>query len=338
MTRWICTANSGFGTYAMEELRRRFPDVKLSQLTHNEIFLMEVPLDHEPFMAQLLADEPIFLRHIQPVHQQFELTQSEQCLQEVGEWLQNISIPTTAMRVSLHIRRAEGTPFSYSNRDARIVWQQWLTERAIEPTLQSPQWLLSVFIGQQAVYVGAGAVEEHLSDWAGGAVRFQREEGQISRAKFKLLEAERAFGLNFATFNRALDIGAAPGGWTQLLLERGLKVTAVDPGELHPSLKAYSQLTYLRKNAADIQLQPESFDLLVCDMSWSPMQMVRLITDLLPALQPGASAIVTIKLMHKKPFQTIRDVLARFAQYFYVRQAKQLFHNREEITLYIVKK
>ena len=63
-----------------------------------------------------------------------------------------------------------------------------------------------------------------------------KEEDQISRAKFKLLEAEQRFGIDFSVARKAIDIGAAPGGWTSLLLERGLKVTAIDPAAMNPRL------------------------------------------------------------------------------------------------------
>jgi 23S rRNA (cytidine2498-2'-O)-methyltransferase len=73
-------------------------------------------------------------------------------------------------------------------------------------------------------------------------------------------------------------------------------------------------------------------------MSWSPMQMCRLVLDLEETLAPHATAIITIKLMHKKPLQTIREVKERFSTAFIIKRAKQLFHNREEITLYLEKK
>jgi 23S rRNA (cytidine2498-2'-O)-methyltransferase len=36
--------------------------------------------------------------------------------------------------------------------------------------------------------------------------------------------------------------------------------------------------------------------------------------------------------------QTIRDVISRMSTAFILQKAKQLFHNREEITLYLTKK
>ncbi|MGG3572586.1 SAM-dependent methyltransferase [Bacillus gobiensis] len=69
----------------------------------------------------------------------------------------------------------------------------------------------------------------------------------MSRAKFKLLEAEVKFNINYNDYSSALDIGAAPGGWTSLLLEKGLKVTAIDPSNLHPDLLRNPNLTFYKK-------------------------------------------------------------------------------------------
>ncbi|MBB3110349.1 23S rRNA (cytidine2498-2'-O)-methyltransferase [Paenibacillus phyllosphaerae] len=338
MTQWICTANRGFATYAMEELRRQFEGIKISQLTHGEVFIMESPLTREAVLDQIRTNEPIFLRHIHPVDKKLPIQGSADDLQALSELARHARLRIEDKQVAVHLRRAERSPYPYSTADTKAVLDAVLEEVGAEPVLQSPDVILSIFAGLEELYVGIATPEEQLSDWPGGAVRFQREEGQISRAKFKLLEAERAFHIRLEEFREGLDIGAAPGGWTHLLLERGLKVTAVDPAELHPSLFQYPRLTNLRKNASDLKFQPGTFDLLVCDMSWSPMQMVRLVLDLEEALQPGATAIITVKLMHKKPLQTIKDVISRFGTVFVLRKAKQLFHNREEITLYLVKK
>ena len=66
--------------------------------------------------------------------------------------------------------------------------------------------------------------------------------------------------------------------------------------------------------------------------------MSKLVLDQTDALVSGATAIITIKLMHKKPLQTIREVIGKLTAEFELKKAKQLFHNRDEITLYLVKK
>ncbi|MCQ6560156.1 SAM-dependent methyltransferase [Paenibacillus mendelii] len=338
MTQWICTANHGFATYAMEELRRQFDGVKITQLTAGEIFMIDIPLSKEEVLDRIRENEPIFLRHLQSVERVLPIHGNADDLQALGDLVRSSRLRCENKTIAVHLRRGDGSPFPYSASDTKAVLDAVLTETGGEPVVQSPELILSIFAGKEQLYVGMGTPEEQLSDWPGGAIRFQREEGQISRAKFKLLEAERAFKLHFADFREALDIGAAPGGWTNLLLERGLYVTAVDPANLHPSLKNHPRLTYWKKNASEVKLKPGTFNLLVCDMSWSPMQMCKLLLDLHEVLQGGGTAIVTVKLMHKKPLQTIRDVLAKLETVFTVKKAKQLFHNREEITVYLEKK
>jgi hypothetical protein len=46
-----------------------------------------------------------------------------------------------------------------------------------------------------------------LSDWAGGVRRFAREEGQLSRSEFKLLEAFEVFDISVPQKGLALDLG-----------------------------------------------------------------------------------------------------------------------------------
>ncbi|WP_227872018.1 SAM-dependent methyltransferase [Paenibacillus albus] len=338
MSHWIGTANHGFASLAMEELRRFVNGIKFTQLIAGEVFKMEVPLSREELLELLQKNEPIFLRHIQHIERALPIQGSADDLQALSDLVRVARARVEDQTVAVHLRRVEKTPFMYSASDTKSVLDAVLMEVGAETVMQSPDMILSIFAGAEELYVGWGTPAEQLSDWPGGAVRFQREEGQISRAKFKLLEAERAFKLYFETYKQAVDIGAAPGGWTQLLLERGLRVTSIDPANLHPSLSAYPRLTVMKKNASDVNFPPGTFDLLVCDMSWSPMQMAKLVLEKTEALSDGATAIITLKLMHKKPLQTIRDVIAKLESAFELKKAKQLFHNRDEITLYLVKK
>ncbi|SIQ41306.1 MULTISPECIES: SAM-dependent methyltransferase [unclassified Paenibacillus] len=338
MSQWIGTANKSYASYAMEELRRQFEGISITQLSPGEAFLFEVPLEQEAVLASIKAEQPIFLRHLQPVDAVRSISADADDLDWLSDWIRLSRGKLEGKRAGVHVRKAEGSPYPYSAADTKAVAAAMLEQCGAEPEQKHTEILVAVYASRDTLYAGIGTPAEMLSDWPGGAVRFQKEEGQISRAKFKLLEAEREFGLDYASFRNAVDIGAAPGGWTSLLLERGLRVTAIDPAELHPSLLAYRTLTVLRKNAAEVSFQPGAFDLLVCDMSWSPMQMTKLVLDLVPALQQGGTAIVTVKLMHRKPLQTIREVKSRLSAAFDILGARQLFHNREEMTLYLKKK
>ena len=58
-------------------------------------------------------------------------------------------------------------------------------------------------------------------------VRAAKQAGWRSRAAFKLVELDERFHL-LRRGLRVLDLGAAPGGWTQVAVERGARVVGLD--------------------------------------------------------------------------------------------------------------
>ena len=55
-----------------------------------------------------------------------------------------------------------------------------------------------------------------------------------------------------------VDLGAAPGGWTVVLAERGARVIAVDPGRLAPEVARRRGVTWVGRSAFDFS--PEELD------------------------------------------------------------------------------
>jgi 23S rRNA (cytidine2498-2'-O)-methyltransferase len=334
-SRYICTANHGFAAYAQEELRRLFGAVKSTLLLPGEIFLATLQAEPEDVSRTLLSNLPIFLRHIQPV--QFQDEGGLPALGRLAVYLSRQS-QLEGQTISLQVRKSKDSFWEESPGELREWLQEELKDLEAEFSVQEPAWVISVYADANALYAGVSRPEENLSDWNGGAIRFRKEDGQISRAKFKLMEAEKEFSIPFNSFQRGLDIGAAPGGWTSFLLERGVQVTAVDPAHMHESLKNYPGLKILRKNANELKFRENEFDVLVCDMSWSPKLMAKMVTGLLHSLVPGGTAVITVKLMHKKPLAMIKEIIEMFeAERMQIQRAKQLFHNRDEITLYMIK-
>lgn len=337
---WIGTSNPGFALLAQDELRRIAPGTVCRMLAEGEAYRIELPLARDAALAAVRGREPIFLRHWQPVEAEWARTEDGEDLRRLQAWLAAADglVPGQAVAIQARkgpVPRGPDGESAVTPAAVKASLDPVLTERGAVPTVQRAERIVSVYWGADAVYAGISSPEDNLSDWSGGAVHFRREEGQISRAKFKLLEAELRFGLDFTRFRDALDIGAAPGGWTSLLLERGTAVTAVDPGDLHPSLLGHPGLTYLKRNASEVRFREGRFDLLVCDMSWSPKLMARLAVELAPALRRGGTAVATLKLLHGKPFQTLKETVRVLEPAYRLVQAKQLFHNREELTLHL---
>lgn len=341
-SKWVCTANHGFAPYAQEELRREFGSVKSTMLIPGEVFVATLQLTAEDVLHQIEVKPPIFMRHM--FHADWEWSAEEhgggnEGWEEVLSKLLLADFRLPGARVAIQTRKSEDSLWSGTAAEMKDKLQEGISKlEGTEFVVRDAEWIISVFAGKGSVFAGVARPQDNLSDWNGGAIRFQKEEGQISRAKFKLLEAEANFGIPFASFHEALDIGAAPGGWTSFLLERGLSVTAIDTAKLHPSLLSSPKLTFLQRNADSVKFKENQFDLLVCDMSWSPKLTARLVSQLLYALVPGGTAIVTVKLLTKKPMAMIHEVIGIFEDArMQVQRAKQLFHNRDEITLYMIK-
>ena len=85
-------------------------------------------------------------------------------------------------------------------------------------------------------------------------VQAAQDAGYRSRAAFKLIELDARFGL-FKGAKRVLDLGTAPGGWSQVALERlapGAVVVAVDVAELEP----LAGVSELQLDALDMESLP----------------------------------------------------------------------------------
>ena len=182
------------------------------------------------------------------------------------------------------------------------------------------------------VAVGAGPAARALSVHPGGRARMRVDDRAPSRAARKLAEALEQLGHGPSAGERCVDLGAAPGGWSFVLLERGARVVAVDPGEMHSSLVRRSGLVHIRGSAFDYEPR-EPVDWLFCDMVWRPLEVVALLGRW--ARKRWTRLVVAnVKL----PMRGKIEFLARIritlheAGWRDVRM-RQLYHDREEITL-----
>lgn len=147
---------------------------------------------------------------------------------------------------------------------------------------------------------GAVAAKAGLSVAAVADIRIaDPAKAYVSRAALKLIAGLDHFGFDPAG-RFALDIGASTGGFTQVLLERGVaRVLAFDVGhgQMDATVRADPRVTCMEGlNARDLS---EAYlgcgrpDFLVCDVSF-----ISLTLALPPALSlaaPGACAILLVK-------------------------------------------
>ena len=178
--------------------------------------------------------------------------------------------------------------------------------------------------------------------YAMGIPRLRMPASAPSRSTLKLEEAidwffdekEQASWLRPGM--RAVDLGAAPGGWTWQLVNRGLLVTAVDNGPMDTALTDSGMVVHARRDA--FTYKPEAgTDWLVCDMAERPLHVSRLVARWFVRGYCKA-AIFNLKLPMKKRYQTVlqcKQLLDRELNREDIPHTlaiKQLYHDREEVT------
>jgi len=212
----------------------------------------------------------------------------------------------------------------------------------------APIWALSLLSFNRTLFAGASYCKDNLSSWNGGMMRFKRDGNSfISRAEFKLLEALSVFkdviGDRLVQAKQALDLGAAPGGWSKILLDRipGLEVTAVDPAQLNASVRTHPQLRHIKDIAQRLVTDKKlvkKFDIIVNDMRMDMMDSARIMLDLCHTLSDDGFAIMTLKLPHSQWYKNTKRACALLEKSYQILAVKQLFHNRSEVTVCVKRK
>ena len=120
-------------------------------------------------------------------------------------------------------------------------------------------------------WIGYHAAVKTTERWPGGAIPVRLPSHAVSRAYAKLEEAVQWSGLPLAVDDECVEVGCAPGGASQALLERGLFVTGIDPAEVDPVVLEHARFRHLKKRGSDVRRSEfEGVRWLVADMNIAP--------------------------------------------------------------------
>lgn len=237
----------------------------------------------------------------------------------------------------------EGRELTRLCRGIRLPLEAALTEaRLLRPAAGDDGLCLHVcFLDGTNAFVGYGA-QANSPPWPRGIPRLRYHYDAPSRASLKLDEAILRFLSPEETTRllvqgmQAVDLGAAPGGWTWQLMRRGLQVTAVDNGPLAPDLLKSGLVSHLCVDG--FSYRPKApVPWMVCDMVEQPIRIADLVARW---IEEGwcQQTIFNLKLPMNRRYQEvqrcldlIRRRLSKKALCFSL-TCKQLYHDREEVT------
>ncbi len=197
---------------------------------------------------------------------------------------------------------------------------------------------LHVFFSRGDAVFLAAADDASSAPWPLGIPRLKFPREAPSRSTLKL---EEAFLVLLSPAERerwlkpgmtAVDLGASPGGWTWQLARRSIRTVAIDNGPMDGALIQSGVVTHLREDG--FRYRPrKAVDWLVCDMVEQPKRIAALVAGW---LRDGACryAMFNLKLPMKKRYDETRACLDVVGGVAADVRARQLFHDREEVTVF----
>ena len=356
---FIVTAHQEFVDAAFDELKRFDKKLIYGELLAPGILLCTLPRDIHPldltvFLRQVKQQRPIFVRHLAPVQAVIHLSNTENDIGDLALAIANLptftllergqrfAVQTRLLQTDMETDRAGSSKHAYSSGHVNQLLAEAIAEEtgAVE-SIKKPQVVVSILCTLEKAYLGISLTTDNLSDWPGGARHFAHLSEQISRAEFKLLEALEVFGVTLPSQGSALDLGSAPGGWTRILLEAGMQVVAVDPAKLDERLSKQPRLEHYRGYAEDYLEEAikrrRKFNVITNDMRMDAREAARLLVQASTCLLNDGFIISVLKLPHETyeidPLKNLNEALKLLQRHFAIVQARQLFHNRQEVTV-----
>lgn len=169
-----------------------------------------------------------------------------------------------------------------------------------------------------------------------GQQRMRMDSHAPARSYLKIEEAFLILGHEPRKNETVVDLGAAPGGWSYSALKRGASVTAIDNGPLKGPVKSSQNISHLKVDAITYcQGRSNPADWLFCDILDKPEVTLNLLKKWLRQ-KWCRYFIASIKVGRNDPIQLLRMIrdhqkgLLPYCKYLHIRQ---LYHDREEITL-----
>lgn len=294
----------------------------------------------DSFAAAVEKAAPVFVRHIAPAEVEIPLTAADEDLDRLKGVVSGF-----AGRVG------RGAAFSVQSRilgEGNLPYRKVAVNETLSRHLETatgakmdarrPELVVSILCTPDRGFLGVSRTAQNRSAWPGGMHRFRHEEGRISRSEHKLLEALSVFGIELPEKGTALDMGAAPGGWTRVLRQRGLEVVAVDPAELDARLGRDEGVVHVRQRIQEYRPGDRRFEVIVNDMRMDAPESVEIMLRARPWLKDGGAGVLTLKLPKRlsparRTLETVRGLVSRLAQGYAVRGVRQLYHNRSEVTV-----
>jgi 23S rRNA (cytidine2498-2'-O)-methyltransferase len=183
-------------------------------------------------------------------------------------------------------------------------------------------------------WIGWHRASSMPSRWPGGVPKIELPAEAASRTYLKTSEALLWSRLPIQPGDRCVEIGSAPGGSCQALLERGLHVIGIDPAEMDPAVLEHPNYTHIRARTASLKRSEfRGVRWLTVDSNVAPAHTLDEVEHIVTNRQVHVRGmLLTLKMPDWSLAEAIPEYLQRIRSwgYHYV-NARQLAFDRQEI-------
>ncbi len=205
------------------------------------------------------------------------------------------------------------------------------------PPSRRNRWVLDVVLVEPGEWwIGCHRTARRMDCWPGGVLPLKLPDHAVSRAYLKMQESLSWSALPSSRGDLCIELGCAPGGASQALLEYGLEVLGVDPAEVAPEVLAHPNFTHIRRRSLEVpHKQLRGTKWLGADINATPTYTLDAVEQVVTnPLTNIRGMILTLKLTDLKLAEELPQFIARVRDWgFRDVRTRQLAFNRQEICL-----
>ncbi|MDQ4099845.1 MAG: cell division protein FtsJ [Chloroflexota bacterium] len=332
----VFTAAADYFPAAAQELQVAFPRASITRLAPDTGAMSAPGVGIDDVAATCRQRPVVFVRHLMRATEVLPLAPAADFADRASALCLALARGHQLESIALQVWMTGEVNLGERPDTIRRHVEDHLRSAGVEVARAGRPQTLPLCITPAGAFFGITPTAATLAEWPGGRVSLAKRAGQISRAELKLDELFKLYSPPIPADGAALDLGASPGGWTHVLRRLGFTVWAVDPAPLDARLAGDPAIHHIATTAGAFLARTDhnhDFDLVVNDMRMVPSRSCTTMLTAAHRLRPGGCGIVTLKLSPQEPLRVVAASFRRLERVYDVLFARQLFHNRNEVTV-----
>jgi len=190
-------------------------------------------------------------------------------------------------------------------------------------------------------WIGLHRANSVCARWPGGAYPTEIPSSAVSRAYIKMAEALAWSRMPIHRNDFGVELGSAPGGSSQFLLEQGMRVVGIDPADIHADVLAHPNFLHRRCRGRDLKRREfQGFRWLFSDSNVAPQHTLDTVEGIVThRLVNVHGMLLTLKLPDWSLANDLPQLMDRIRGWGYGHvKARQLSHAGQEVCVFALKR